>query len=77
MQQAYQALRVISEAQTVHIVLAPQPGELTLKELVSSCAALQAASSEGVKAVVLDFAGQTSSQSTDQSIAPELLAQTR
>lgn len=77
MQQAYQALRVISEAQTVHIVLVPQPGELMLRELVSSCAALQAASSEGVKAVILDFNGQAGSPSVEQSIAPELLAQAR
>ena len=42
MQQAYQALRVISEAQTVHIVLATRPGELMLKELHTACEALQA-----------------------------------
>lgn len=48
-----------------------------LQELISSCAALQAASSEGVKAVILDFAGQTSTRSAEQSSAHELLAQAR
>ena len=77
MQQAYQALRVISEAQTVHIILVPQPGELMLKELISASAALQAESSEGVKAVVLDFTGQASARSADRPITSELLARAR
>lgn len=55
MQQAYKALRVISEAQTIRIVLAPRPGELMLSELASACASFQTENSRGIKAVVLDF----------------------
>ncbi len=73
MQQAYQALRVISEAQTVHIVLSAQPGELVLEELSAACAALQAASSNGVKTVILDFEQQAGPQNAAQPIASELL----
>jgi enoyl-CoA hydratase/carnithine racemase len=56
MQQAYSAIRIISEAQTVRIVLSTQPGELMLKELCAACASFGAPGSEGIKAVVLDFA---------------------
>ncbi|HEX7734829.1 MAG TPA: hypothetical protein VF458_08195 [Ktedonobacteraceae bacterium] len=62
MQQAYQALRVISEAQTVHIVLAARPGELLLAELCTACEALGAPGSSGIKAVVLDLAAQAGGQ---------------
>ena len=55
MQQAYRALRVIAEAQTIRIVLAPDPAELMLNELYIACASLHAESSSGIKAVVLDF----------------------
>ena len=62
MQQAYQALRVVSEAQTVRIVLAGQPDALMLEELSAASQALRAGSGEGVKAVVLDFASATGIQ---------------
>lgn len=65
MQQAYQVLRVVSEAQTVHIVLANQPGALMLEELCAACQALQAGSGEGIKAVVLDFAGASGIQQNE------------
>lgn len=55
MQQSYQALRVIAEAQTIRIVLSPEPDELMLKELIVLCDSLQTQSSSGIKAVVLDF----------------------
>jgi hypothetical protein len=55
MQQAYRALRIIAEAQTIRIVLAPEPDELMLKELCSACESLHTESSGGIKAVVLDF----------------------
>jgi 1,4-dihydroxy-2-naphthoyl-CoA synthase len=55
MQQAYRALRVVAEAQTIRIVLAPEPDELMLKELCSACESLRTESSSGIKAVVLDF----------------------
>ncbi len=55
MQQSYQALRVIAEAQTIRIVLSPEPDELMLKELCVLCDSLQTESSSGIKAVVLDF----------------------
>jgi enoyl-CoA hydratase/carnithine racemase len=55
MQQSYQALRVIAEAQTIRIVLAPEPDELMLNELCVLCDSLNTESSSGIKAVVLDF----------------------
>ena len=55
MQQAYRALRVVAEAQTIRIVLDANPGELMLTELCTACAGLNTAASNGVKAVVLDF----------------------
>lgn len=77
MQQAYQALRVISEAQTVHIVLAARPGELLLAELATACEALGASSSFGIKAVVLDFASAASGQGDGQSAKTEALERAR
>jgi enoyl-CoA hydratase/carnithine racemase len=76
MQQAYQALRVISEAQTVHIVLAARPAELMLTELSASCASLSTGSGEGIKAVILDFTGQESASIASLPAAAPLLAQT-
>src|SRR5579864_4493508 len=55
MQQAYQALRIVSEAQTIRIVLATQPDELSLRELGTVCASFSAGGGDGIKAVVLDF----------------------
>jgi len=55
MQQSYRALRIIAEAQTIRIVLAPEPDELMLNELCILCDSLQTESSSGIKAVVLDF----------------------
>lgn len=77
MQQAYQALRVISEAQIVHIVLATRPGVLMLEELNAACGALQMGSSDGIKAAILDFAGQLVARNEVQPIEPELLERTR
>ena len=55
MQQSYQALRIIAEAQTIRIVLAPEPDELMLNELCVLCDSLHTESSSGIKAIVLDF----------------------
>ena len=55
MQQSYQALRVIAEAQTIRVVLSPEPDELMLRELQVLCDSLHTESSSGIKAVVLDF----------------------
>ncbi len=66
MQQAYRALRIIAEAQTIRIVLAPEPGELMLKELCTACESLHSESSRGIKAVVLDF-NPTASQLVSHS----------
>lgn len=55
MQQAYRALRIVTEAQTIRIVLTPDPGELMLSELFTACVSLNRESSAGIKAVVLDF----------------------
>lgn len=77
MQQAYRVLRVISEAQTVHIVLATRPGALMLAELRAACEALQERSSDGIKAIILDFAVASNSQDEVPSEAAEELAQAR
>ncbi|HZS77429.1 MAG TPA: hypothetical protein VFA41_12520 [Ktedonobacteraceae bacterium] len=53
MQQAYHTLRVVSEAETVRIVLSTSPDTHMLLELVAACATLSTA--RGIKAVVLDF----------------------
>jgi 1,4-dihydroxy-2-naphthoyl-CoA synthase len=55
MQQAYRALRIVAEAQTIRVVLSTHPGELMLKELRTACATLDAQGSKGVKTVILDF----------------------
>lgn len=55
MQQSYRALRIIAEAQTIRIVLAPEPDTLMLHELCVLCESLHTESSSGIKAVVLDF----------------------
>ncbi len=57
MQQAYQAIRVVSEAQTIRVGLSGDPDELMLRELCTVCASLSSESSGGIKAVVLDFSG--------------------
>src|SRR5258707_13949055 len=67
MQQAYRTLRIVSEAQTIRIVLAPDPGELMLSELSTACASLNTESSTGIKAVVLDF-----NATSDKFTAPGL-----
>ncbi len=55
MQQSYRALRIIAEAQTIRVVLAPEPDEFMLKELCVLCDSLHTESSSGIKAVALDF----------------------
>lgn len=55
MQQAYRALRIVAEAQTIRIVLSTEPDELMLNELCIACDSLNTESSSGIKAVVLDF----------------------
>jgi hypothetical protein len=64
MQQAYRALRIIAEAQTIRIVLAPDPTELMLNELSIASASLHTESSRGIKAVVLDFNPDATQSST-------------
>ena len=58
MQQAYQAIRIVSEAQTIRVGLSADPDELMLRELCTVCASLSGGVSDGIKAVVLDFAGR-------------------
>src|SRR5229473_1240261 len=55
MQQAYQAIRIVSEAQTIRVGLSTDPDELMLRELCTFCASLSGGASDGIKAVVLDF----------------------
>src|SRR5437660_5612036 len=70
MQQAYRALRVVAESQTIRIVLSPDPGELMLSELRTVCATLNSESSAGIKAVVLDFTPDASIQDTGTAGLP-------
>jgi len=74
MQQAYRSLRIVSEAQTIRIVLANHPGELMLKELSTACATLDTESSNGVKAVVLDFVESASAGSEGEPFSQEITA---
>ena len=65
MQQAYQAIRIVSEAQTIRVVLSTDPDELMLRELCTVCASLASEASAGIKAVVLDFASRGNLSSKD------------
>lgn len=71
MQQAYRVLRVVAEAQTIRIVLTINPSEALLGELCTACATLNTESSNGVKAVVLDFQANTDTKDTEQFIVPD------
>ena len=69
MQQAYRALRIVAEAQTIRIVLSPHPGELMLKELSTACTTFDKQGSSGVKAVILDFsAGHTATGAEGETV---------
>lgn len=75
MQQAYRVLRVVSEAQTIRMVLSAQPDELMLNELVRACALYtekpESSTAGGVKAIVLDFTGAAASAGdTQESSSP-------
>jgi enoyl-CoA hydratase/carnithine racemase len=77
MQQAYRALRVVAESQTIRIVLSPDPGGLMLNELRTVCATLTSESSVGIKAVVLDFRPDASSQSMqERTPSPQSIEET-
>src|SRR5579863_8902111 len=64
MQQAYQAIRIVSEAQTIRVGLSADPDELMLRELCTVCSSL---ASSGITALVLDF---KSGSQTNQASAP-------
>ncbi len=69
MQQAYRALRIVAEAQTIRIVLSPHPGELMLRELSTACTTFDKQGSSGVKAVILDFsAGHTAAGAEGETV---------
>ena len=75
MQQAYRALRVVSEAQTIRMVLSTQPDELVLKELITACTRspvgmVHQEASDGIKAIVLDFKPLVAVDSTEQLAEP-------
>lgn len=73
MQQAYRVLSIVSEAQTIRIVLSSNPGELMLKELSTACASLNTESSSGIKAIVLDFDGEAQPGARDVPITNETM----
>jgi enoyl-CoA hydratase/carnithine racemase len=69
MQQAYRALRIVAEAQTIRIVLSPHPGELMLRELSTACTTFDKQGSSGVKAIILDFsAGHTATGAEGETV---------
>ena len=72
MQQAYHVLRVVSEAQTVRLVLSAQPDELALSELASACAlyTVEPKTGGGVKAIVLDFTASSVGVEVQRQAAP-------
>ena len=70
MQQSYRALRIIAEAQTIRVVLAPEPDEFMLKELCVLCDSLHTESSSGIKAVALDFNPTATQLVTHDTQAP-------
>jgi enoyl-CoA hydratase/carnithine racemase len=65
MQQAYRAIRIVSEAQTIRVGVSTDPDELMLRELCTVCASLSGGSSDGIKAVVLDFSRRENVSSKD------------
>lgn len=67
MQQAYSAIRIISEAQTIRIVLSTHPHELVLKELSAASASFGGTGSQGIKAIVLDFTHTGQESATNQA----------
>jgi enoyl-CoA hydratase/carnithine racemase len=69
MQQAYQAIRIVSEAQTIRVGLSTDLDELMLRELCTVCASLTGGSSDGVKAVVLDFSSTENRRHKDAAKA--------
>jgi hypothetical protein len=69
MQQAYQAIRIVSEAQTIRVGLSSDPDELMLRELCTVCASLSSGSSNGIKAVVLDFSSTENRRRKDAAKA--------
>jgi enoyl-CoA hydratase/carnithine racemase len=69
MQQAYQAIRIVSEAQTIRIGLSTDPDELMLRELCTVCASLSGETSAGIKAVVLDFSSTENRRHKDAAKA--------
>ena len=76
MQQAYRAIRVIAEAQTVRISLAAAPSALMLRELAAACAAFDAQSSSDVKAVILDIGALSGVEAAqDDPVTPEAVRQ--
>jgi hypothetical protein len=69
MQQAYQAIRIVSEAQTIRVGLSTDPDELMLRELCTVCASLSGGTSAGIKAVVLDFSSTENRRHKDAAKA--------
>src|SRR5260370_16613219 len=69
MQQAYRALRIVAEAQTIRIVLSPHPGELMLRELSTACSTFDELGRSGVKVGILDFsAGHTAGGAEGETV---------
>lgn len=77
MQQAYRAIRVVAEAQTVRISLAADPSALMLRELEAACAAFGAESGSDVKAVILDIGALSSGgAASDDPVTSEIVGRT-
>lgn len=55
MQQAYRVLRIVSEAETIRILLTLSPHPSMLNELCIACTTLTGGNSADIKVVVLDF----------------------
>ena len=78
MQQAYRVLRIVAAAQMIRMVLMLRPNEIILSELSTACATLNSESSQGVKAVVLDFQpGNHAASSPNEASVDAVLQEAR
>lgn len=76
MQQAYRAIRVVAEAQTVRISLAASPSALMLRELATASAAFDTKSNSDVKAVILDIGALSGTEAArGDAVSPEIVGQ--
>ncbi|MDQ6661434.1 MAG: hypothetical protein M3Z24_10765 [Chloroflexota bacterium] len=75
MQQAYRLLRIVSEAQTIRILLTSSPGVSMLDELCTACTTLTGGNSADIKVVVLDFQPTSNANNGEALLTEENVSQ--